>query len=169
MTDSALRTLTITVAIMLSAPVHAETYRWVDANGIVNFSERKPRNVPADQITVVSDRALRPSRDAAAPDYTVPSSASDDTQSGSTPQRDLSDGQRAMLRELESAEQNRQSQVAKIRQDNCERARRVLQNLSGVGRIRITEPNGRQRVLPEEERAQRIADAQQGIAANCSS
>lgn len=72
-----------------------------------------------------------------------------------------------MLAELQQNEASRQQQVEKIRQENCQRSRRVLENLTSRGRIRINQQDGTQRAMPEEERQQRISDAQQGIVANC--
>ncbi len=72
-----------------------------------------------------------------------------------------------MLDKLQSAEAQRQAQVEQIRMDNCRRSRRVLANLSNTGRIRVVDESGEQLVLSEDDRTQRISEAQQGIATNC--
>ena len=73
------------------------------------------------------------------------------------------------MAKLQANEQERQDTIAKIRKDNCERSRRVLDNLSSRGRIRLNQEDGSQRMMPEEERQQRIEEAQKGIVANCDS
>lgn len=155
---------------IVAFPVAADTYRWVDANGVVNYSERKPRGVPASQVSVVSDRGPRASSTPNAnPIPTSPSTSARPTQRGlpSEGQPDLNAEQQAMLEQLQSAEQERQAQVEQIRNDNCDRARRVLANLSSRGRIRVVGDDGVERVLPEDERTNRIQEAQQGVATNC--
>lgn len=142
----------------------ADTYRWIDKEGVVNYSERKPRGVDAELISDSGKPRRRSREPAPAPTYPTASSSN----SGSTSTGDnLSEAQQEMLSKLQSAETDRQSQIAKIRSDNCERSRRVLANLSAKERIRVTAQDGTQRVLPEDERQQRIADAQQGIVGNC--
>ena len=154
-----------------AVPASAETYRWVDANGVVNYSERKPRGVPANQVTLISDRATRPSSTPTTPDYTVPGSTDNASPSGNSAgaidTTNLNADQRDMLADLQQSETERKAQVAKIRKDNCERSRRVLKNLSNVGRIRVRGEDGQERVLTEEERSSRIQEAQNGIAINC--
>ena len=48
---SGVRTLVLLAAIPLL--MGAEVYRWVDANGVVNYSQIKPRGVPAEQLTSI--------------------------------------------------------------------------------------------------------------------
>ncbi len=153
----------------------ADTYRWVDDAGIVNYSERKPRGVPVERIQVISSGSTRRAR---ADDFDEPAAApapvnrsvsySESTGlTGDVDRTDLNEDQLAMLDDLEQMEAERQAQVARIRADNCARSRRVLNNLQTMGRIRVTDEDGTNRVMPEDERARRISEAQQGVAANC--
>lgn len=164
-------TTSLTILGSSPAPAFADTYRWVDANGIVNYSERKPRGIPDSQVTVVSDRSSRPSStpNANALPQTTSSRAPAARASGlpSEGQPGLNDEQQAMLDRLQAAEVERQAQVEQIRNDNCNRARQVLANLSSRGRIRVVGADGEERVLPEDERTSRIEEAQRGVASNC--
>jgi hypothetical protein len=148
-------------------PGIADTYRWVDDNGVVNYAERKPRGVSEDRVTVVegdeSSASARSSGSTASPAPTAGLTSQTAT-SGMPP---LDDRQEQMMAELQQNEANRQEQVATIRKDNCERSRRVLNNLSVNNRIRVRGEDGNERIITEEERQQRIAEAQQGIVANC--
>jgi hypothetical protein len=146
----------------------ADTYRWVDENGIVNYAERKPRGVPDDRIVRVASESKRGRQS----DRSSTSSPSTPTSNpGITAQTqdqaELNPQQQDMLRGLQQAEVDRQAQVAQIKQDNCERARRVLDNLTAKDRIRVRSETGIERVLPEDERQEKIAAAQRGIVENC--
>ena len=53
--------------------------------------------------------------------------------------------------------------------ENCQRSRDVLSRLTLKSRIRVRDEDGEYRVMPEEERQDRIAQAQEGIALYCAS
>ena len=145
----------------IASTSYADTYRWVDANGIVNFAEQKPRGVPADSITKISSSGEDSQRASSAAPVA-------DANPGNASQPGLSQSQQELLDGLQQTEADRQAQISKIRDDNCERSRRVLANLTAKERIRVRSETGIERVLPEDERQQRIADAQRGVAENCS-
>ncbi|MCZ6620224.1 MAG: DUF4124 domain-containing protein [Gammaproteobacteria bacterium] len=133
----------------------AEVYRWVDENGVVNYTQNVPRGVKAQRITT---QAGAPSVIAEVEEV------SEDTEPETPP---LTDEQKSMLDELKAAELARQQELARIRQTNCEQAREILANLSLTSRIRVRNPDGTQRVMGEDERQRRIEEAQQGIVTNC--
>ena len=151
------------IIVMLSclpALASAEVYRWVDANGVVNYTQQKPADVSAERIESqtgarVKDEQPAPPAATPAPDATQP------------PQDRLTDAQREALQGLEAAEQARQAELANIRQANCERARGVLDRLSAYGRIKLREADGTERMMTEEERQERVAEAQRGVVENC--
>jgi hypothetical protein len=125
----------------------AEVYRWVDASGVVNYTQTKPRGVDAQQLqtrgggpTVVSDAPAV----AAVPASVGPTAG-----------------------DLDQSEQTRQQQVAQIKQENCSMARNILGRLTLRNRVSETDVNGETRVLPEEERQARIKEAQDAIVDNC--
>jgi hypothetical protein len=145
-----------------AASAYAATYRWVDENGVVNYSERKPRGIDESRLTKIGDD--EPSRNPSVAPSPQPS-ALPIAQAADEPQ--LSPEQQQMLADLEQKESERQTEIAKIREDNCARARRVLDNLSARSRIRVRAADGTQRALPEDERQERIAEAQRGVVENC--
>jgi hypothetical protein len=79
----------------------------------------------------------------------------------------LDEEQQKMLQDLQAAEQQRQVEVARIKEQNCQRSRDVLSRLTVKSRIRVRDENGQDRVMPEDERQDRIAQAQEGIALYC--
>lgn len=136
-----------------------EVYRWVDENGVVNYTQLKPEGVEAELVSADTGRRVASTPPA------NPASA------GAQPanQPELSESQQELLSELQAAEQARQEEVARIKEANCQQARAVLDRLTARGRIRIRGEDGQERMMSEEERQQRIDEAQRGIAANCAS
>ncbi len=163
MTTKAISISALLLSFAIALPAVAETWRWVDADGVVNYSERKPKGVDAELVGGIPQAGTR-RRDSAPPPAATPAIPGM-TQS----QPELSENQQQMLAELESAESDRQAQVAKIREENCATARRVLENLTTRDRVRVRMENGTTRVLGEDERQERISEAQQGIVTNCES
>lgn len=155
---SAARTVCKLALFVLAVPLlmGADTvYRWIDENGVVNYTQLLPQGVEAQLITTREG----------APSVVVPVNQSTEPAARTTP--NLSAEQQAMLDELKAVELDRQQEVAKIRQANCAQARQVLSNLSRTSRIRVRESDGTERVMGEDERQQRIDEAQQGIVVNC--
>jgi hypothetical protein len=150
----------VLLACCLPALMGAEVYRWVDDQGVVNYTQQQPANRPSERIVASQSSAPRSSAEptvdtAAAP----PPTAADGG--------NLSDAQLQMLENLRAAEAARQQEVQNIRQSNCEAARALLGGLTARGRIRVRDDDGQEQVMAEEERQQRISDAQQAIAENC--
>lgn len=139
-----------------------EIYRWVDANGVVNYTQLKPRDVPVQALTTQAGAPTQ-IRDESAAAGGAQSGAPTAADDGLTPT------QETMLEDLRAAEDARQAEIAKLKQMNCEKSRRVLSNLSTNNRIRIRDADGDERMMPEEERQRRISEAQRGIIENCSS
>ncbi len=142
------------LVLALPCLMGAEVYRWVDANGVVNYTQQPPREVESQQITT---RLGAPSVVS-----TVPATIAPDANQ----QADLTIDQQAMLEDLRQAEATRQGEVAKIRTSNCGQARTMLERLQARGRVRVRDGNS-ERVMGEDERQQRISDAQEGVAINC--
>jgi len=144
--------------LLLSPAARAdEIYRWIDENGVVNYTQIKPVGVEAEAVSTRG--GTRSSGRASPPRAPEPAR--------SQPQ-ELSPEQQEMLADLEAAEAARERELARIRQENCVKAQRVLARLLERPRIRVREAGGSEaRLLNEEERQARIDEAQRGIAANC--
>lgn len=136
----------------------ATVYRWVDENGVVNYTQLKPEGVAAELVHADTGQRVT-SQPSAGEDSAVQTATAD--------QGPLTDAQQRMLDELRAAEAERQRQVAKVRDSNCQQAKDVLERLTSHGRLRITGEDGQARVMPEEERQQRIEQAQRAVAVNC--
>ncbi len=149
-------------SLLLMLPLLAgadEVYRYVDADGVVTYTEQLPYGVKGERIQTKTGPSSQ----------TVASVAtSEQPAAPANNEMALSDEQRAMLDQLRQAEQARKDEIAKIRAANCERSRGVLERLSTRGRIRVrNDDSGDERAMPDDERQRRIHEAQQGIVANC--
>ena len=146
----------VTLTLYLPAAMADEIYRWVDADGVVNYTQRKPEG--SANVQRVETRSG--SVNTVASEVVAPSPAAAESP-------ELTPAQQEMLDDLERAEADRQTEVAKIRSENCEKAREVLEKLTVRSRIRVVSDDGTTRIIPEEERQERISEAQQAIATNC--
>lgn len=151
--------------------VSADVYRWVEADGTVNYGERAPKD---REYTVVSRSA--PSKagsriiDRTASGVTTPSAAPRTAGGNPLPdEANMSDRQKAMLSEIQAAEAARLAAVNKMRKSNCETSKRTLSNLQTRGRIRVRNDAGEETAMTDEDRAERIRQAQQSVLANCDS
>lgn len=144
------------VALPAMPAAAEEIYRWVDENGVVNYTQQKPRDAQVETIVTDTGAVRSVSDSTPAP---VPSSAATG--------EPLSAEQEKMLEGLRAAEQARQDEIAKLKADNCQQSRDVLSRLSLKNRIRVKGPDGEYTVMPEEERQQRISTAQENIARYC--
>jgi len=147
----------------LPALMGAAVYRWVDDKGVINYSQQKPEGVNAERIDAKSGQKLTEP----APASTASAPPAAQGEGARPPDERLSAAQREALAGLQAAEQARQEEVANIRKANCERAQGVLERLNASGRIRVRDANGNESVMSEDERQQRVAEAQRGVVENC--
>ena len=138
---------------LISPMADAEIYRWVDEDGVVNYTQHKPESRPAERI-----RSPRLGTSRAEP---APAPAE------TTTQAKLSEEQQRMLDDLKAKEAERQAQITEIRRSNCDKSRAVLERLTQTDRIRIRGDDGQERIIGEDERQARIDEAQDGIVKNC--
>ncbi len=157
-----------TLLALASLPTVAdEIYRWVDEDGVVNFTQQKPRDKEAEAIVTTggTTRAARkPSAPATAPSPTQASASDPVTTATGAP---LSAEQEKMLEGLREAERARQEEIAQIKADNCQQSRDILSRLTVKSRIRVKDADGNYSVMPEDERQQRISEAQENVALYC--
>jgi len=155
-------------------PAQADVYRWVAADGTVNYGEREPRG---RDFTVISKNGAEKTKTV----QTRPTSAfkrSSDNQAQTataTPNavpadgENLSDHQKAMLDRMKADEAKRKENLAELRRSNCSTSKRVLSQMQSRGRIRVRNDDGEESALSDQDRSERIRKAQESIAVNCDS
>ena len=146
---SLLRLLTCSLLMAASAS-SAQTFRWVDENGVVSYSQTPPPSGKAETVEI------RP-----------------------TPQQDPGAAKARLNRlrqQLEDREEDRQlaresqqktaAESAK-REKNCQAARDNLRNLEGLGNRLLHTSNGEYVRLTEDERQTRMQTARDNIKSYC--
>ncbi|WP_323847394.1 DUF4124 domain-containing protein [Microbulbifer magnicolonia] len=154
----------IALAILISSLAFAAQadgiFKWVDENGVVHFGSQPPQKKEVEVVKKpkserykqwqAEQQALNAEQAADAPTSTEKSVASQ-------PEAHQEPAQEEALTKAEQA----------VRAQRCRMAQTNLQELTTHSRVREVGPDGKMRVLPEEERQQRIALARQTIQDNC--
>ena len=115
------------------------TYKWVDQNGITQYTERPPKNRAYEKITVSAGGGREVEQ------VTAEQAAQ---QANETTQSAL-------------------DQVVQANERNCKIAQQNMQVLKEMARIRVSDDKGENRVLTDEEKQARIAETQKQIDIYC--
>lgn len=129
------------LAAGLAGAAAAEVYRWVD-DGMVHYGDHPPKGVEAQRVNPERrgfDTLPAPRQDTAA--------AGDEAQAA-------------------GATANDPERTARIRQEQCDKARERLENYRNAARMRIQEGD-ETREMTAEERVQAIARAEADVAEFC--
>lgn len=119
----------------------AEIYRWVDENGQAHYGDRPPKGAEAERI--------------------LPGSRSFDAASTRTSAPQPAGGDDTAEAPADEAER-----TARIRREQCQKARERLENYREASRIRVQEEDGVRELSPDE-RVQAIARAEADVAQLC--
>ncbi|MEJ2691500.1 MAG: DUF4124 domain-containing protein, partial [Candidatus Thiodiazotropha sp.] len=112
----------------------AETYKWVNENGVVTYSQTPPPDKQAERLKL---------RNAG------PSGGESSKSRLDHLRQKMADS--AEDRELEKQKRETEKEELALRRENCEAARSNLRNLQGLGQ-RLYRTGGEYRRLTEEER-----------------
>ena len=158
----------------LAAPAAEEIYRWVDAAGTVHYTQVAPQGIAFERVTPGNRERPGTLANPRSPSSAAAGSATTRSQAPESRDADSADGsaaltetQQRLKRELEQEAQERLAEVQATRRDNCEKAREQFREFTTFARIRVSDGQGGARVLTEEERQQRIDEAQEAIVLNC--
>jgi len=137
-------------------------YRWVDENGVVNFTQQKPKDAEASQIESSAPKrsnrlqnkpAVKPTP--AIPTPTPAPEAAGPSRLGKEPEIDP------------AAKKRYDAALAEGRAKACSDATKLLNRLQNSGRIRTRNADGEEVAMSDEERARRATEAQEMIDKNC--
>lgn len=128
----------LTFAVVASEKTTKVTYKWVDENGITQFTERPPKDRAYEKIIVTSSGGQEVQE--------VPADEAT---------------QEANEEVLDPA-----AEIQRANDRNCKIARQNMDVLNNIARIRVTE-NGQERILSPEEKADRVKDTQKQIDTFC--
>lgn len=128
--------------------VSAAMYKWRDASGQIHYTQTPPPDTESVEIT---------------PEKPPPNAGQPDPQL----QQEMEAFQDRHLERMESdASAAREQHEAQTRQQNCERSRQSLTQLSSRGRVKLKEGD-EYRALPEEERQELIREAEANLSKYC--
>ena len=137
------------VLLLLAAPLQAITYKWVDENGTVVYSQsRPPAGVPYETIDTGQSR---------------PATAAPKPRPGSAFLEQVEKDKTA--REKDRIIRNEMEKGTEVRKKNCAAARHNLQLYTAHKRIR--QKDGSVVRIDDNERMKRIKEAQEAIKEFC--
>ncbi len=139
----------------------SDYYTWIDENGVVNYSERNPQDYEARYISESSRFGYPAAFGSEQPETEAVDNSDDEAPSDEEQNNADIDAQIAQERARVDAE------IAAAKRQNCTIGKRNLAQLEGYARIRITDDDGEERVLSDQEKAERIEKARQTIRENC--
>ncbi|MEK7360654.1 MAG: DUF4124 domain-containing protein [Pseudomonadota bacterium] len=157
----------IALALCVALPASAQMYKWVDANGKVQYSDKPPPSnikteklrapppAPAASAAAAAEAKGGASKDAA---KAGPKTAAEQEQAFRKRQLDASKAQ---------GEEAQKQADARDREENCKRAKAALANLQLGGRQARIDEKGERAFLDDKQIAQETAKAQQEAAAAC--
>jgi hypothetical protein len=145
-----LKTLLLTAAIAVigvGANAADKMYKWKDDKGILHYTETPPAGDVAYEIIEVknqfSNDNYRPQR------------------------RNTSQQQAQPAEEKPGVPQSEVEKYKAARQHNCQVAKKNLYTLQNVARVRITDESGKERLLTDEEKQERIALSKEQVKTFC--
>lgn len=141
-------------------------YKWTDENGVVHFGSQPPQAKQQEEDDVEVVRKPKSKRykqwQAEQEALKAEKQAADGNREEETAEDEPADPEQ-QPQQNEAPSQAEQA----VRAQRCRMARENLQELTTHSRVREVGADGQMRVLPEEERQQRIAQMQQTIRDNC--
>ena len=126
--------------LLVSLPVHAEVYRWTDANGKVHFGDKRP-DAKAENIT---DKVKQTNIDTSTNEH---------------------EKLETLFRKESAADREQQVQPDPAQLKHCAEARILLNKISG--RLQVIDDNGKPVHVSESERQQSARELQKAIKENC--
>jgi hypothetical protein len=158
--------------LLLAAPLHAQLYKWVDANGKVQYSDKPP---PAGaKGEAVKNRSSSVSGSAASAGTTAPDAAKADPKAAAKSSRPLTAAEQEQAfrkRKLEEEEAQKKSQDKTAqdtqRQENCTTVKNQVITLEAGGRQQRLDAKGERYFLDEQQIQAELTKARQQVATLC--
>jgi hypothetical protein len=143
------QTLLFTSLLLLSSALYAETYRWVNEEGVVTYSQTPPPDVQAETVNI----------------KTSPAKGAADSQKRMDELRQrMADS--AEDRALKKQEKREQAEIKAAKRKNCDLARKNLEQLTALGNRLYKTEEGYVR-LTEEARQNKMQKAREQIKEYC--
>ena len=144
-----LRLLITGLCMLVMLNASATIYKWVDAQGKINYSDQ-PQNKDAVAVDIRVSQPARPANTSSKDNQTPASGKPAEQQQQATPQKNT------------PPKLSRKEKRAR-----CADARKRLQAITVRNRVRERDEKGNLRYLSEKERQARLKDAQKNIRKYC--
>ncbi|MGD9172175.1 MAG: DUF4124 domain-containing protein [Candidatus Thiodiazotropha sp.] len=143
------QTLLLTLLLSFLTMASAETYRWVNEDGVVTFSQSPPPDVEAETVDIKTSPA---------------SSDADSNKRLQELQQNLADS--AEDRALKEEQEKEQAEIQAKNKKNCSIARKNLEQLTALGNRLYKTEEGLVR-LTDEQRQQKMQKAREQMKEYC--
>jgi hypothetical protein len=138
------------LALAFAPHVHAELYKWTDAQGKVHYTDQPPA---ANAQTLKG-----------------PSTGQAQTTTQATQSLEAKDQEyKKRKKELDEAraKADKEAEQARIKRENCTKARNNLNNLQNSPRVYSTNAAGLRVYMDDASRASALASSQKAVSDNC--
>lgn len=153
----------IGLAAVAVGTAHAQTYKWVDKNGHVEYGDRPPAGAKVTPLGNVAPPPAAPTPAASATD-----NAKNAKKGPLTPaQQELEFRRRMKAAQDAAAKADRERRAAEEKKENCENARQTLRTLQSGQRIARLDSKGERYFISDEQRAQDTARARAAVSQWC--
>jgi hypothetical protein len=136
--------------LVVSSPAQAALYKWTDASGKVHYTDQPPTS----QAT------------------TLPGTSSSQNQTTTQTIQSLDAQEQAYQKRVKEAAEARakadkETETARLRQQNCDKARSNLSTLQNRSRVYTTNAAGQRVYMDDAARANAEASSQKAVSENC--
>ena len=156
-------------AVLCTPALASGQWKWRDANGSIQYSDRPPPQGTPESAILAKPRAstariVTPPVESSSAAATGSRSS---LQTGKASENELDAKRRKDEEEQRAKQQAEDAKQAKERAENCERAKIYQRNLNDGIRISRTNAKGEREILDDTGRAEEMRRAQDAIRANC--
>jgi len=156
-------------AVVCTPALASGQWKWRDANGSIQYSDRPPPQGTPESAILAKPRAstariVTPPVAAASAQAAVGRAA---PAAGKASENELDAKRRKAEEEEKAKQQAEEAKLAKDRAENCERAKSYQRTLNDGIRISRTNAMGEREILDDKGRAEEMQRTQDAIRANC--
>ena len=137
-------------ALALTAPAHAELYKWTDSQGKVHYSDQPPTTNAQTIKSATTGQA----------ETTTQATQSLDA-------KDQAYQKRRKEAEEARAKAEKEAEQARIQRENCAKARSNLSTLQNTPRVYSTNAAGQRTYMDDAARASALANSQKAVSDFC--
>lgn len=165
-----LRTLSLAlltvVSVTLALPCAAQ-WKWRDAQGRIQYSDRPPPNDVRDRDILTRPAAPATPRSLPATAASAPVASPSGTSPAATSDPALEARKRQADAPQDQARRDEEARLARQKTENCARAKEYARTIESGQRIARTNDKGEREFLDDAQRARESARAREIIASDC--